>query len=129
MQQDSKSAITELERAAANGFRNTAQVKSDPRLQFVRTSKEFAEMAVQRGRRLQCDIICVPDAMEALASGDGSTHDRLIAEAAPQLTHCDVIMLAQFSMARAHAKVQQAVDSPVLTSPASAVAKLKVALS
>lgn len=91
--------------------------------------KEFAEMAAQQGRRLQCDTICVPDAMAALASGDGATHDRLIAEAAPQLAHCDVIMLAQFSMARAHAEVKQVVDTPVLTSPTSAVAKLKAALS
>jgi hypothetical protein len=66
--------------------------------------------------------------MEALASGDGATHDRLIAEAAPRLAHCDVIMLAQFSMARARAAVQQVVNPPILTSPASAVAKLKAAL-
>lgn len=91
--------------------------------------KELVERAERQGRRVQCDTLWVPDAMEALASGDGSTHDRLIAEAAPQLAHCDVIMLAQFSMARAQAAVQQVVGPPVLTSPASAVAKLKAALS
>ena len=91
--------------------------------------KEFAEMAAQKGRHVQCHTICVPDAMAALASGDADTHDRLIAEAAPQLTHCEVIMLAQFSMARAQDAVQHVVTSPVLTSPASAVAKLKRALS
>jgi len=91
--------------------------------------KELVERAERQGRRVQCDTLWVPDAMEALASGDGSTHDRLIAEAAPQLAHCDVIMLAQFSMARAQAAVQQVVGSSVLTSPASAVAKLKAALS
>jgi Asp/Glu/hydantoin racemase len=91
--------------------------------------KELVEMAERQGRRVQCDTLWVPDAMAALASGDGSTHDRLIAEAAPQLAHCDVIMLAQFSMARAQSAVQQVVGPPVLTSPASAVAKLKAALS
>jgi Asp/Glu/hydantoin racemase len=91
--------------------------------------KEFVEMAERQRSRVQCATIWVPDAMEALASGDGSTHDRLIAEAAPQLAHCDMIMLAQFSMARAQAAVQQVVNPPVLTSPASAVAKLKAALS
>jgi Asp/Glu/hydantoin racemase len=91
--------------------------------------KEFVEMAERQGRRIQCDTLWIPDAMAALASGDVSTHDRLIAEAAPQLAHCDVIMLAQFSMARAQAAVQQVVGPPVLTSPASAVAKLKAALS
>jgi len=91
--------------------------------------KEFVEMAAQQGSQVQCDTIWVPDAMAALASGDGATHDRLIAEAAPQLAHCDVIMLAQFSMARAQAAVQQVVTPPILTSPASAVGKLKAALS
>ena len=91
--------------------------------------KELVEMAERQGRRVQCDTLWVPDAMAALASGDGSTHDRLIAESAPQLAHCDVIMLAQFSMARAQAAVQQVVGPAVLTSPASAVAKLKAALS
>ena len=91
--------------------------------------KELIEMAEQQGRHVQCDTICVPEAMEALASGDALTHDRLIAEAAPQLAGCDVIMLAQFSMAQAQAVVQQVVEPPVLTSPASAVAKLKAALS
>jgi Asp/Glu/hydantoin racemase len=91
--------------------------------------KEFIEMAERQGSRVQCDTIWVPEAMQALASGDVSTHDRLIAEAAPQLAHCDLIMLAQCSMARAQAAVQQVVDPPVLTSPASAVAKLKAALS
>ena len=91
--------------------------------------KELVEMAERQGRRVQCDTLWVPDAMAALASGDDSTHDRLIAEAAPQLAHCDVIMLAQFSMARAQAAVQQVVGPAVLTSPASAVAKLKAALS
>jgi Asp/Glu/hydantoin racemase len=90
--------------------------------------KEFGEMAARQGSRVQCDTLWVPDAMEALASGDGATHDRLIAEAAPRLAHCDVIMLAQFSMARARAAVQQVVNPPILTSPASAVAKLKAAL-
>ena len=90
--------------------------------------KEFVEMAEGRGNRVQFEALCVPDAMAALTSGDGSTHDRLLAEAAPRLAHCDVIMLAQFSMARAQDAVQQAVDCPILTSPASAVAKLKAAL-
>jgi aspartate/glutamate racemase len=91
--------------------------------------KEFIDMAKQRGSHAQCETIWVPEAMEALASGDGTTHDRLIAAAAPKLAHCDAILLAQFSMARARAALQQVVTSPILTSPASAVAKLKAALS
>ena len=90
--------------------------------------KEFAALAVQRGSQAQCQTLWVPDAMAALAAGDGATHDRLIAGAAPQLAHCDAIMLAQFSMAQAQSAVQQVVSPPILTSPASAVARLKAAL-
>ena len=89
--------------------------------------KEFAALATQRGSRAQCQTLWVPDAMEALAAGDGARHDRLIAEAAPQLAHCDAIMLAQFSMAQAQTATQQVVSAPILTSPASAVARLKAA--
>ena len=90
--------------------------------------KEFHEMAIQLGRGINCETLCVPDAMAALTAGDSTTHDRLLAESAPQLAHCDVIMLAQFSMAQAQSEVQKVVDVPVLTSPSSAVSKLKVAL-
>jgi len=47
----------------------------------------------------------------------------------PRLAHCDVVMLAQFSMARARAAVQQVLGNKVLTSPDSAVAKLKAVLN
>jgi hypothetical protein len=43
----------------------------------------------------------------------------------PELAGVDALMLAQFSMAPARDAVQAAVRCPVLTSPASAVRKLK----
>ena len=69
--------------------------------------------------------------MAALTAGDADQHDRLIAEAVPRLAHCDVVMLAQFSMARARSAVQQVMgnSNKVLTSPDSAVAKLKAVLN
>ena len=68
---------------------------------------------------------CVPPALTALQAGDGATHDALLAAAAPQLGDCDVLMLAQFSTARARDAVAKVVKCPVLTSPDSAVLKLK----
>jgi hypothetical protein len=67
--------------------------------------------------------------MAALTAGDAAQHDRLIAEAVPRLAHCDVVMLAQFSMARARSAVQQGMGNKVLTSPDSAVARLKTVLN
>ena len=63
--------------------------------------------------------------MTALLKDDSNTHNRLLAEAEPRLGGCDAIMLAHFSTSRALDEVQQAVDCRVLTSPHSAVCKLK----
>jgi Asp/Glu/hydantoin racemase len=63
--------------------------------------------------------------MAALDRGDRTEHDRLVVEAAKDLRGCDVIALAQYSMAPAAAQVAEATGRPVLTTPDSAVAKLK----
>jgi Asp/Glu/hydantoin racemase len=66
-------------------------------------------------------------AMQALDQGDTAGHDARVVQAALWLQQqgCDVIALAQFSMARAEAAVRQALDLPVLTTPASAVRVLR----
>jgi hypothetical protein len=63
--------------------------------------------------------------MAALKAGDGAEHNRLIAEAAPRFANCDAVLLAHFSTARAAPAVSAVLERPVLTSPGSAVAKLK----
>jgi Asp/Glu/hydantoin racemase len=64
-------------------------------------------------------------ALAALDAGDVAAHDRLAAEAAKDLTDCDAIALGQFSLARAAPLVEQATGRRVLTTPDSAVLKLK----
>jgi Asp/Glu/hydantoin racemase len=64
-------------------------------------------------------------ALAALDAGDAAAHDRLAAEAARSLADCDAIVLGQFSLARAAGPVRQATGRPVLTTPESAVRKLK----
>jgi Asp/Glu/hydantoin racemase len=66
-----------------------------------------------------------PGALAALDAGDGETHDRLAAEAARDLRGCDVVLLGQFSLARAAAAVAAATGRPVVTTPDSAARKLK----
>jgi hypothetical protein len=67
-------------------------------------------------------------AMAALDRGDRAEHDRLVTEASKDLRQCDVIALAQYSMAPAAAKVAEATGRPVLTTPDSAVMKMKAIL-
>jgi Asp/Glu/Hydantoin racemase len=90
--------------------------------------QEFREIASARGVDATIESYCVPGAMAALRAGDDATHDQLIAQAAPRLRHCDVILLAHFSTARAAGAVSAVTRHPVLTSPGSAVMKLKAAL-
>lgn len=69
-----------------------------------------------------------PGALAALDAGDGEAHDRLVAEASRALVDCDAVMLGQFSLARAAGLVAQATGRPVVTTPGSAVRKLKQAM-
>ncbi len=65
------------------------------------------------------------EALAALERGDGAAHDREAAARAAELADCDVIALAQFSLARAAAPVAATTGKPVLTTPDSAVRKLR----
>ena len=66
-------------------------------------------------------------AMAALDRGDTATHDAEAVKAAQALAAqgCVVIALAQFSLARAAGPVAEACGLPVLTTPGSAVRRLK----
>jgi aspartate/glutamate racemase len=68
-------------------------------------------------------------ALEALDRGDRVEHDRLVAKASRDLRDCDLIALAQYSMAPAADHVAEAAKLPVLTTPDSAVTKLKQLLA
>lgn len=67
-------------------------------------------------------------ALAALDRGDRATHDRLIVEASKDLRDCDVIALAQFSIAATAPLVAEVTGRPVVTTPDSAVDKLMALL-
>lgn len=86
---------------------------------------EFHAMARARGVQVELRTLCVPDAMTAARAGDIETHNRLLAEAAPQLHACDAVMLAHFSTSTALQSVSAELPCPVLSAPRAAVAALK----
>jgi Asp/Glu/hydantoin racemase len=92
-------------------------------------SAELREMALRRGQRIELRTALAAGAMQDLAEGRTQEHHRKIAEAARALADCDVVMLAQFSMAAAQPLVQQAIACPVLSSPDCAVLALKRTLN
>ncbi|MBS0338920.1 MAG: hydantoin racemase [Proteobacteria bacterium] len=91
--------------------------------------EELLAAATERGIEVDCRTRIVPGALEALRSGETALHDRLIAEQALGLADCDVVMLGQFSMARARDTVSGVIGVPVLSSPHSAVRLLQQRLA
>lgn len=87
-------------------------------------SAELQDLAKARGRPIDLKTCFVPEAMHDLARGDAARHHAKIAKAALELHDCDVIMLAQFSMAAAQSEVQAGLSSTVLSSPDCAVLSL-----
>jgi aspartate/glutamate racemase len=89
----------------------------------------FPPTLVSMPREFPASVGLVPKlaegALAALDRGDRAEHDRLVVEASKDLRDCDVIALAQYSMAPAASAVEQASGRPVLTTPDSAVLKLK----
>jgi hypothetical protein len=87
--------------------------------------RELQDEARRRNLDLSIRSRSVPDALTALQGGNADLHDRLIADAGRDFAECDVLMLAQFSMARAAARFGASPGRRLLTSPGSAVSRLK----
>ncbi len=86
---------------------------------------EFRALAALRGSPATIETVCVESAMQALRAGDFAMHDRILAAAAPKLSHCDAVVLAHFSTARAEEAVRAHLGCPVLSAPSAAVNRLK----
>lgn len=86
---------------------------------------EFDEYVARAGVKATLTTIVVKDAIDLLRKGDADSHNRLVAERASELAHCDAIMLAHFSTSRAAAAVRARVSVPVLTAPHAAVERMR----
>jgi len=89
---------------------------------------ELEDMARAKKQPLKLATRILPDALAALQRGDPGTHDRLIAEAAAGLMPCDALVLGQFSMATAARLIPARAGCRVLTSPDSAITRLRSVL-
>jgi len=66
----------------------------------------------------------IDGALQAMHAGDGARHDALIAEAAARASE-PVLVLGQYSMARAAALIEKKAGRPPITGPAIAVQMLR----
>jgi Asp/Glu/hydantoin racemase len=87
--------------------------------------QELEDLAATRKRAIRVVTSAVPDALAAMNAGRAGEHDRMVATAAEQLDGCDVVVLSQFSMAAAAALIPAQAGRKIVTSPHSAVVRLK----
>lgn len=92
-------------------------------------SAELSDAAAAGGISLNLTSSVANGALAALQSGDGPRHDEIIAETAETMSDVGCIVLGQFSMARAAHEVRQRSKTPVITTPAAAVARLRAMLA
>jgi Asp/Glu/hydantoin racemase len=91
----------------------------------------FAPTLASMPAEFPADVTVLPvladGALDALTLGDHTLHDRLVVQAAQraEAQGCDVVALAQFSLARAAGAVEHALHVPVLTTVGSAVRLLR----
>jgi Asp/Glu/hydantoin racemase len=112
-----------LDAAAAAGRRIGLLVTFPPSLPAL--VEELKAMAAERGVEVTVEGRVADGALKALQSGKPEEHDRLIAAAAASLPPVDALVLGQFSMAGAADGIAAVPGRRVLTTPATAVEKLK----
>jgi Asp/Glu/hydantoin racemase len=104
-------------------------VRAGGRVGLVATfGPTLASMPAEFPAGLPLETGLAAGALDALRRGDPERHDALVADTASRLVRdagCDLIALAQFSMAAAAPAVAAAVGRPVLTTVASAVRALR----
>lgn len=92
----------------------------DPTLNLIK------RCASEAGKSVRTLHALAEGAFSAITKGDGETHDRLIAETAKSVAdECDVILLAQGSMARMEKPLAELTGKTVYSSPRFAAELLK----
>jgi len=86
---------------------------------------EFNQIAERTGSGATLVPILAEGAREKLDSGNIEAHNNIVAYTAASLDNFDVVLLAHFSTAQAATAVGAAVELPVLTSPESALRKMR----
>ena len=107
-------------RAVAEGNRiavlATLSTTLDPTISLVK------RCAAEAGKQIVTISAVAEGAFPAITAGDAATHDRLVAETAVKVAaDCDVILLAQGSMARMEAPLREITGKTVYSSPALAI--------
>lgn len=109
-----------VQEAARIGVISTLPTTLDPTCRLLQTCAQEA------GKQVTLVEGLADGAFAAGQSGDGETHDRLIAEAAARIAdQVDLFVLAQGSMARMEQRLAELTGKPVLSSPVLGILGLR----
>lgn len=98
----------------------TLSTTLDPTIDLVK------RCAAETGKNIDVISAVAEGAFPAITAGDAATHDRLVAETATRAAReCDVILLAQGSMARMEAPLRKLTGKSVYSSPRPAIEMVK----
>ena len=93
------------------------------------TTTILEEISSKRQKDVTIKTVIIPEAFKALQNGERTKHDELIHQKALELMiDCDVILFAQFSMARALETLDFS-TTPILTSPEISVKSIVAEIS
>ena len=113
-----------IEEAFAKPEAPTLGVLATARGTLDMVETDVAEYAAEHGRDYTIRGSQVAGAIDALLWGERAEHDELVVAAAGEMIDCDILMLAQFSMAPVADRIREQMGLRVLTSPGTAVEKL-----
>lgn len=91
-------------------------------------AEEFMQAASAGGQPLDLTHFTCPEALEVLRSGNAELHDQMIAELVGRIEAQDLVCFAQFSMVTAADAAKKTSQLNILTTPDSAVLKLRACL-
>ena len=93
------------------------------------TIRLLEKCAAEAGRKVSPITAVAEGAFAAITSGDAATHDAIIAETAQKIApSCEIILLAQGSMARMEGSLHKLTGLPVVSSPRSGIAMCRSVL-
>lgn len=112
-----------VEEAFRHGDRMAIIATFEPAIASI--SEEFHQMAASKNRGIRIDPVFVPGALKAAQSGDMALHNELVARACALAVDADVLCFAQFSMTPAAESSAAISGQTVLTTPDSAVKRIR----
>lgn len=112
-----RKAVAETDRIAVLA---TLSTTIDPTIALVK------RCAAEAGKTVATISAVAEGAFPAITAGDAATHDRILSETAKRVANdCDVILLAQGSMARMESPLRALTGKTVYSSPGLAIEMIK----